>query len=107
MKNNELYKLSSYSNKKNKPKKRDNLFKGISRLVLNKIKNIITNNNAILLHECSEFKDFDGRDVDAFYFSNKNLNTNCEDDVILYNSLFFILLSIYLKKLNYPILVND
>ena len=60
------------------------MFKGISRLVLNKIKNIITQNNAILLHECSEFKDFDGRDVDAFYFSNKNLNTNCEDDVILY-----------------------
>ena len=70
MKNNELYKLSSYSNKK-MTKKRDNLFKGISRLVLNKIKNIITNNNAILLHECSEFKDFDGRDVDAFYFQIK------------------------------------
>ncbi len=64
--------------------KLNSLNKNLINTVQNKIKRLVKNSNAILMHECKNFENFDGRDIDSFYiFDEKFLNVN-QKDVILH-----------------------
>lgn len=64
--------------------KLNSLNKNLINTVQNKIKKLVKSSNAILMHECKNFENFDGRDIDSFYiFDEKFLNVN-QKDVILH-----------------------
>ena len=70
----------------------------ISKISLSeKIINIVNSCEAILVHECDDLEKFSGRDVDAFYISEKTLLKFDEKDLILHQR----------EPGSYRILIND
>tara|TARA_B100000886_G_scaffold336318_1_gene294855 strand:- start:1215 stop:2738 length:1524 start_codon:yes stop_codon:yes gene_type:complete len=62
------------------------------------IKNVVDHSGAILMHECSNFQDFIGRDIDTFYPSkNKFLNINTEENLFFHER----------ENGSYRFLIND
>lgn len=77
--------------------KKNSLDKEIIINIKNSIIKIVKSCDVVLLHECSEFENFKGRDVDTFYLSNKKLMKFNEDKEILHQR----------EKGCYRFLIND
>lgn len=89
--------LIQFTNNYIDSKRLNHLNKNLVNSVKLEIKEIVKTCNATLVHECKNFEDFDGRDVDTFFFLKKNFFDFEKKNVIFHQR----------EKGSYRFLIND
>ena len=89
--------LIQYHNNLNVSQKINSLNKNIINNIKEELSTIVTYCNAILMHECTNFEDFSGRDVDTFYISNNKFINFSKENIILHQR----------EEGSYRFLIND
>tara|TARA_B100001057_G_C22871767_1_gene959309 strand:- start:9273 stop:10796 length:1524 start_codon:yes stop_codon:yes gene_type:complete len=85
MKDKRKFELLPYINNLTQSKKENSINKDVISNVKETIIKIARHSDAILMHECNNFQDFSGRDIDTFYiYKNKFLNINNEENFIFH-----------------------
>lgn len=89
--------LIPYHDNINNSQKINSLNKNIINNIKEDVSTIVTYCNAILMHECTSFENFSGRDVDAFYISSNKFLDFYKKNIILHQR----------HKGSYRFLIND
>ena len=82
--NKEDYELVSYHNNYEISKKNNSLNKDLLIKVKDIVKKIVDFSEVILVHECNNFENFSGRDIDTFYLKNKFLDIQIDENFVFH-----------------------
>ncbi len=82
--NKENYELVPYHDNFEISKKNNSLNKDLLVKVKDTILKIVNFSDAILVHECNNFENFSGRDIDTFYLKNKFLDIQINENFVFH-----------------------